>query len=159
MSDSPASRHRGRSRILAALLVAGVVLGGAYLALEMPGTDDGTSGNEQAGDHPSTRFERLSPDEFAARLADSSATVVNVHTPYEGEIAGTDLFIPYDTIRGDARLPADKDTEILLYCRSGRMSATAARSLVDAGYTNVADLAGGMDAWESSGRIVETDLD
>jgi phage shock protein E len=145
--------------IVTPLLVAVVALGGAYLALGTPGLGGSTSGEGQPVDEASTPFARLGPDEFAARLARSSATVVNLHTPYDGEIAGTDLFIPYDRVRGDPRLPAEKDAEILLYCRSGRMSAIAARSLVDAGYTNVADLEGGMDAWEASGRVVVSDLD
>lgn len=34
----------------------------------------------------------------------------------------------------------DKDTKIIVYCRSGQRSATAAQTLVDMGYTNVYDL-------------------
>ena len=34
----------------------------------------------------------------------------------------------------------DKDTKIIVYCRSGARSATAAQTLVDMGYTNVYDL-------------------
>lgn len=91
---------------------------------------------------------------FANRLADPESFVINVHVPYEGEIEGTDAFIPYNEIKGDDRLPADKGTEILIYCRSGRMSAEAGDTLVDLGYTNVYELGGGMNAWKESGREI-----
>ena len=60
--------------------------------------------------------------------------LVNVHIPYEGEIEGTDLFIPYDqTGQRLSDLPPDPGGKIVLYCRSGRMSATAAGALVSTG--------------------------
>jgi rhodanese-related sulfurtransferase len=94
----------------------------------------------------------LDPEAFAARIARPEATVINVHVPYEGEIEGTDHLIPFDAIAGDARLPADKGAEIVLYCRTGRMTVTAAKTLDDAGYTHLYDLKGGMRAWEAAGK-------
>lgn len=105
-------------------------------------------------DEIAARTALVDPSTFARRLADPDTFVVNVHVPYEGEIEGTDAFIPYDQIAGDDRLPPDSDTEILLYCRSGRMSASVSRALEDAGYTNIVDLDGGMVAWEAGGRPV-----
>lgn len=87
-------------------------------------------------------------------MADPAVFVVNAHEPYEGEIAGSDAFIPYDEIAGDPGLPAAKDAQILLYCRTGRMSQTAVRTLMAEGYSNVAHLAGGMQAWAAAGREV-----
>lgn len=48
------------------------------------------------------------------------------HTPHDGEIEGTDLFIPYDEVRDATELPEQKDAEIVVYCRTGRMSRIAA---------------------------------
>ena len=99
-------------------------------------------------------FARLDPAAFEERMKNEQAMVINVHIPYEGELAGTDAFIPYDKIRDDPRLPEDKGTELLLYCRSGSMSEEAAVDLHEEGYTNIAHLEGGMVAWEASGRKV-----
>jgi len=97
-------------------------------------------------------FARHDPATFEERMKNEGSTVINVHIPYEGELDGTDAFIPYDKIKGDPRLPEDKATEILLYCRTGRMSEEAGTDLHEEGYTNIAHLEGGMKAWEASGR-------
>jgi rhodanese-related sulfurtransferase len=87
-----------------------------------------------------------------AGLAQKDFTVINVHTPFEGRIAKTDLEIPYDKIGSTLeKLPQDKGAKIVLYCRSGRMSDIAAKQLAQLGYTNVASVAGGMLAWEEAG--------
>jgi rhodanese-related sulfurtransferase len=100
-------------------------------------------------------YARLDPAAFEQRMQNEQAVVINVHVPYEGELAGTDYFIPYDQIRDDPRLPEDKGTELLLYCRSGRMSGDAGVDLAEEGYTNIAHLEGGMKAWEASGREIQ----
>lgn len=79
--------------------------------------------------------------------------LINVHIPYEGEIEGTDLFIPYNEIeRYMDQLPRSKDAKIVIYCRSGSMSAAAAPTLVRLGYRNVWNLKEGMIDWERTGH-------
>ena len=91
--------------------------------------------------------------EVAAIVDDADVWVVNVHTPYEGELPGTDAFVPYTEVGGSgADLPEDRAAEIVVYCKTGRMSAQAANSLVDLGYTNVSNMVGGFDQWQSEGR-------
>lgn len=99
----------------------------------------------------------ISAEELAGTLETKDFALVNVQIPYPGEIHGTDLYIPYDQIGADlAKLPQDKGAKIVLYCQSGVQSAVAAKTLVDAGYTNVLELNGGIAAWKRAGhQIVE----
>ncbi len=100
----------------------------------------------------------VTPADLNDMLKSKDFLFVNVHIPFEGDIADTDLSIPYDQISEPsnlALLPADKEAKVVLYCRSGRMSTLAAETLVDLGYTNVWNLAGGMLDWERAGYEIE----
>jgi rhodanese-related sulfurtransferase len=100
---------------------------------------------------------KLTGLQLAAMLAQKDFFLVNVHIPYEGEIKDTDAFIVYDSIADNLdKLPQDKNAKIVVYCRSGGMSAIAARELVRLGFTQVSDLAGGMIDWEKSGYKIIT---
>jgi rhodanese-related sulfurtransferase len=104
------------------------------------------------GSGPGKGFTDISVAELSTMLETKDFFFVNTHIPYEGEIASTDAFIPYDDLESYAgQLPPDKDARIVLYCRSGRMSEIAATELVEQGYTNVYELDGGMIAWEDAG--------
>lgn len=112
-------------------------------------TETGKVGEEVAVEGGS--FTRVSPEELKTMMGSQSFPLVNVHIPFEGNIPGTDLSIPYNEIGQNLdRLPA-KDEKIVLYCRSGSMSAEASRALVGLGYTNVWELGGGMIAWQEAG--------
>jgi rhodanese-related sulfurtransferase len=92
-------------------------------------------------------YTNITPTQLNGLLKQKDFFLVNVHIPYEGEIDSTDAQIPYDqTTQQLGQYPADKNTKIVLYCRSGRMSSIAAKELVQAGYTNVWNLGGGMAA-------------
>lgn len=98
-------------------------------------------------------YYNLSPAQLAEKLKQKDFFFVNTHIPYEGEIEPTDAFIAWEA-EGPQRVseyPADKAAPIVLYCRSGRMSAIVAEALVKAGYTHVWNLDGGMVAWEQAG--------
>jgi len=101
-------------------------------------------------------FTRITPLELQDMLRTKDFKLINVHVPYEGEIEGTDLFIPYNQIANAGGALPGKDAKIVLYCRSGNMSTQAAEALVRAGYTNVYELGGGMIAWADSGLPVIT---
>ena len=91
-------------------------------------------------------------------LKNKDFVFINVHIPFAGNIANTDLSIPYDQITESSyltQLPTDKNAKIALYCRSGRMSAIAAETLVSPGYINIWDLEGSMVNWEQAGYKLE----
>lgn len=78
--------------------------------------------------------------------------LVDVHTPKQQHIKGTDLFIPYNEIEQyKDKFPKDKNTPIYLYCAGGPMGNAAARSLHDLGYSNLINLEGGANAWRQAG--------
>lgn len=98
----------------------------------------------------------LTVNELNSLLDKKEFLLVNVHTPFEGNLSKTDLSIPYDEIGQNLnKLPEDKNAKIVLFCRSGPMSGIAAKELVKLGYTNISELAGGMLAWEQAGLKVE----
>ena len=99
-----------------------------------------------------TMYTAMTVQQLHERMSNKDFTLINVHIPYAGEIPQTDLFIPYNEIEKQKdKLPADKSAKLVLYCRSGSMSAIAAETLVNMGYTNVVDVPGGMIAWEAAG--------
>lgn len=94
----------------------------------------------------------IGPSSLKKMLQKKNFLFINVHIPYEGEIEGTDIFVPYNEIQKNLnKFPADKSEKIVLYCRSDRMSIIAAHSLVMLGYTNIWSLEGGMAAWKKAG--------
>ena len=102
-----------------------------------------------------TEVKLLDVGDFEELVKNQETFVLNVHTPYGGEIEGTDAIIEdWQNIKKYKEdLPEDKNTPIAVYCRSGRMSASATQQLKELGYKNIYDLKGGMIAWKESGRV------
>ncbi len=64
----------------------------------------------------------------------------------EGHIPGS-INIPVETIHdGIAKHVPDKNTPVVLYCRSGSRSAVATKALEGVGYTSVENF-GGINKW------------
>jgi rhodanese-related sulfurtransferase len=105
---------------------------------------------------PGGSYTDVSVQELQVMLENKDFVFVNVHIPFEGDIPGTDVSIPYDEIDQHLdQLPTEKDAKIFLYCRSDRMSNIAAETLVGLGYTDVWNLVGGFNAWENAGLPIE----
>ena len=131
---------------------AGVVVVAAVAIALFAGGGDRVGWNEQGRGGSWTN---VTAGELASMLDDADLTVVNVKTPYIGEIPGTDLVIPYTELGARAtELPANRAARILVYCRAGNESRVAAQMLLDLGYTSVWNLDGGMTAWSASGRSI-----
>jgi len=101
---------------------------------------------------PGAPLQEITPVQLAEMLKHKDFVFINVHIPYEGEIAQTDLFLPYDRAAELVdKLPQDKNAKIVVYCRTGRMSRIAVLEWAKAGYTDLYDLTGGFQAWEAAG--------
>lgn len=142
----------GTLAVAALIVVAAVALSGSTKPSVTPAPIQGTVVQATGGS-----WTNVTADQLASMLAQHNFTLLNVKTPYSGEIAGTDLYIPYDQLTAQvSRLPADKHAQLVVYCRSGHESAMAAQTLLDLGYTNIYNLDGGMTAWTTSGRQLVT---
>jgi rhodanese-related sulfurtransferase len=98
----------------------------------------------------------ISPGELNLAMQQQDIFLMDVHTPEQQHIKGTDVFIPYDQIGSfQNRLPQDKKTPIYIYCRSGHMGNAAAQSLHDMGYLTLFNLDGGINAWKKAGFSVQ----
>lgn len=99
---------------------------------------------------------KISPEEFDKVIQDENVFLLNVHTPYEGKIDGTDEIIEdWENIeKYMEKLPMDTSIPIAVYCRSGRMSGEVAEELKKMGYQKIYDLDGGINAWKESGREI-----
>jgi phage shock protein E len=102
---------------------------------------------------------RLDVEAFAEEVeATENGFLLDVRTQDEWEADGhleNATLIPHSSL--DARsdeLPEDKETPILLYCRSGNRSQAAAQTLLDLGYTDIRELESGINGWKDSGRPV-----
>ncbi len=91
-------------------------------------------------------YNKITAEEAKSMIeANSNAILLDVRTEEEflqQRIEGAVLIPDYELKdRAEAELP-DKDALILIYCRSGNRSKTAANILVAMGYTNVYDFGG-----------------
>ncbi len=113
--------------------------------------DPGTSGKED--------YQRIDQETAMRMMAlDDGHVVVDVRRQDEydaGHIPGA-VLIPNESITDTPpeALP-DKDQIILIYCRSGNRSRTAAQKLADMGYANVYEF-GGINTWPGETVTAET---
>ena len=109
--------------------------------------------------------EALSVEETAAELETGDPLLVDLREPNEraehGAIPGA-VHAPRgmlefwaDPTSSYHRPEFDPNRRVILHCASGGRSALAAGTLRELGYSDVAHLEGGMNAWKESGRPVE----
>ena len=112
-----------------------------------------------------SRIETISPDDLEGELA-AGALLVDLREPGEiaeaGRIAGS-VHVPRGMLefRADPSSPYhldgfDPERRTILHCATGGRSALATAALRDMGYTNVANLDGGVKGWLAAGKPVET---
>lgn len=104
----------------------------------------------------------LTCNELKERFGDG-AVVVDVMTPEEyaaGHVAGAKNACIYEMVFLDqiAEFVPDRETNLVVYDATGttRAAGVARERLLQAGYSNVSVLSGGLSAWRQAGLPVET---
>jgi molybdopterin/thiamine biosynthesis adenylyltransferase/rhodanese-related sulfurtransferase len=101
-----------------------------------------------------SRIREVSAPETDALRQRGNVAVIDVREASEwdqGYIPGaTHVSKSYLEQQIEAAVP-DRDTPVVLYCAGGVRSLFAAETLADMGYTDVASMAGGFQAWKSNG--------
>ena len=93
-----------------------------------------------------------------AMASGEEVTVVDVREPDEyeaGHVPGAKP-LPRGLLeyKASEELP-DRDARIVVHCALGGRGALAAKSLKEMGYTNVANMEGGLKGWKDNGYEVE----
>jgi adenylyltransferase/sulfurtransferase len=93
----------------------------------------------------------VSPADVAEGLAsDGPPFLLDVREPWEWLVSSLEgqgaHLIPLGELAGRMD-EVPRDRRVVVYCRTGQRSDTAARQLLEAGYPEVANLVGGMVAW------------
>ena len=95
------------------------------------------------------------PEQADVAIREGGVQLVDVRGADEheaGHIAG-DRHIPFDRLK-DEVVTLDREQPILLYCRSGERSATAAEALQASGW-NANSIEGGLLDWVERGLPIE----
>ncbi len=99
----------------------------------------------------------VSPSEFQKLTVSKNTILVDVRTAEEvseGKIANAINIDLYDPAFDEKISKLDKNKTILVYCRSGRRSMSAAEILAKKGY-KVVNLEGGITEWQAQGLPVQ----
>ena len=102
------------------------------------------------GNTSDSSYEQIT-QEAATEMVDSQEVIildVREQDEYDsGHIPGA-VLLPVGTIDDTtaAQVIPEKDSTVLVYCRSGNRSKTASAALADLGYTNIYEF-GGINTW------------
>lgn len=85
-------------------------------------------------------------------VEEGEATLIDVRTPreWDGGHARHAVLLPLADVERGARPDVAKDRAVLVYCRTGRRAAEAARILERDGWKDVS-VVGGLEDWERAG--------
>lgn len=106
----------------------------------------------------SASIESVSANEAAKMQNERNAVIVDVRETDEwntGHIAGA-IHIPLSDVKNRvAELEKFKDSPVITQCRSGARSAKAAEVLINAGFSAVYNLDGGINAWQKAALDIQ----
>lgn len=96
----------------------------------------------------------VTPNQAAKLFSDKQAIIVDVREQAEWDEQHIDgaIFIPLNQIESRmSELAQYKDSPVVVQCRSGKRSNIAGAKLIDAGFTKIYNLDGGILAWDKQG--------
>jgi rhodanese-related sulfurtransferase len=100
------------------------------------------------------KYRALGPADAVRIMNQDGALVLDVREDNEfsgGRIAGA-RHIPLGVLKQRLKeIEKYREAPVLVYCRSGARSGSAAAQLASAGFTDVTNLQGGIQAWQSAG--------
>lgn len=154
------TRRSGLRRGLAATCLLAVVAAGTSGCTSEDSPEPTTPTTSVAAAPSGVAMVGASPQDFSDLMEKDGTVLLDVRTPAEyaeGHLKGATLinFESPDFAQKIEKL--DRSATYALYCRTGRRSGLAVQQMQAAGFTNVLDLAGGIVAWQGSGRKVVTE--
>jgi rhodanese-related sulfurtransferase len=137
-------------KLFAALLLSSSTLY-SCAGNSQPTTIEAQNSIEQVAEVPKATVQNISQEEFLKIQSQENTIVMDVRTAgevAEGYIHGATVFadVTGNTFQNDIAA-LDKNKTYLVYCKSGARSSRAAQMMVDAGFTNVYNLNGGISNW------------
>lgn len=117
----------------------------------------GCSGSTGSSTHATTQD--LDPQAFAARASEPGVVILDVRTPEEyatGHLPGAINIDVEAPDFSDQVAALDKSATYAIYCHSGNRSGVAMDEMARDGFTDLADLAGGITAWAQAGGSIVT---
>ena len=117
------------------------------------------SDSDGAGDDSGASIRLVSPSQGAEIQANppDDLVILDVRTKEEfdtGHLEGAAMIDFYSHDFADQLAELDRDVPYLIYCRSGNRSGQATSLMQELGFTDVADVDGGITAWAEAGLPV-----
>lgn len=102
-------------------------------------------------------YKSLKPSELTHMINAGGTTVIDLSAAADfekGHIAGSRNVQPAQLTPSHKLLASAKQTPVVLVCRTGNASATAAKALKKAGFEQVFVLDGGLPAWQAADLLL-----
>jgi phage shock protein E len=148
-----------KTRPLLTVLLTALLLAAGCSSGDTATSDSGTESSDSSSDADAAGIRLVSATEGAALQANSpdDLVILDVRTPEEfaeGHLDGAVMIDFYEADFADRLGELDPEVPYLLYCRSGNRSGQTTAIMGDLGFTDVADVDGGIVAWSGAGLPV-----
>jgi phage shock protein E len=148
-----------KTRPLLTVLLTALLLAAGCSSGDTPTSDSGTESSDSSSDAEAAGIRLVSATEGAALQTDppDDLVILDVRTPEEFaevHLDGAVMIDFYEADFADRLGELDPEVPYLLYCRSGNRSGQTTAIMGDLGFTDVADVDGGIVAWSGAGLPV-----